>query len=107
MEITITARHGTVPDPIRNQAMRRLQRLKRLDRRLTGGAIVFEAERGERRADARLAVAGGPPLVGQGSGPTLRSAMDRALAKLETQLKRRRERMIDRRTRGSGRLVPR
>lgn len=107
MEITINARHGTVPDAIRNQATRRLQRLQRLERRLTGGVIVFEAERGERLADARLVMAGGPPLVGQGSGPTLRSAMDRALERLETQLKRRRERLIDRRTRGSGRLVAR
>jgi ribosomal subunit interface protein len=105
MDITVNARHCTIPDSVRNQATQRLLSMRRLDPRLTGGAIVFIAERGERHAEARLAVTGGPPLVGHGSGPTLRSAMDRALDRLARQLKRRRERMTDRRTRSTRRLV--
>jgi putative sigma-54 modulation protein len=99
MEITINARHCTVPVSLRNQAMQRIMRLQRLHRRLTGGTIVFEVEREVRRVDARLAVAGGPPLIGHGEGATLRAALDGALDRLERQLKRRRERIIARRTR--------
>lgn len=105
MEITINARHCTVPDSLRNQATQRIARLQRLHRRLTGGTIVFETEREVRRADARLAVAGGPPLIGRGEGPTLRVALDSALDRLERQLKRRRERIIARRGRSARRLI--
>ncbi|HUF51703.1 MAG TPA: ribosome-associated translation inhibitor RaiA [Longimicrobiales bacterium] len=99
MEITINARHCSVPDSLRNQAAQRLGRLERLDRRITAATLVFDGAANDRRAEARIAVAGGPPLVGQGRAATLRAAMDGAISRLERQLKRRRERMIDRRTR--------
>jgi ribosomal subunit interface protein len=105
MEITINARHCTVPDSLRNQATQRILRLQRLHRRLTGGTIVFEVEREARRAEARLAVAGGPPLIGHGQGATLRAAMDGALDRLERQLKRRSERLIARRSRSARRFA--
>jgi ribosomal subunit interface protein len=98
MEITINARHISVPESVRNQATQRMSQLQRLNRRLTGGTIVFAAERNARRAEARLAVAGGPPILGHGEGPTLRAALDAAIERLERQLKRRRERVIARRT---------
>jgi ribosomal subunit interface protein len=99
MDITINARHTTVPDSLRNQATKRLTRMQRLHRRLTGAAIVFDVERGKRRAEARLAIGGGPPLIGRGEGPTLRAAMDSALERLERQLKRSRDRVVARRSR--------
>ena len=105
MEITINARHITLPDSLRNQVTQRLTRMQRLNRRITGGTIVFDIERGIRRAEARLAVAGGPPLLGHGKGATLRAAMDGALERLERQLKRRHDRMIARRTKSARRLT--
>jgi ribosomal subunit interface protein len=100
MDITINARHCTVPDSLRNQATRRLARLERIDRRLTAAHLVFDVENTLRRVEARVAVAGGPPIIGKGEGPTLRAALDVALGRLDRQLKRRRERMIARRSRG-------
>jgi ribosomal subunit interface protein len=99
MEITVNARHCKVPDSLRNQAEQRIARMERLDRRITAATLVFDGTSAQRHVEARLAVAGGPPLVGQGDGPTLRNAMDGALSRLERQLKRHRERQIDRRTR--------
>jgi ribosomal subunit interface protein len=105
MEVTINARHCTVPNSLRNQATQRITQLQRLHRRLTGGTIVFEVEREVRRAEARLAVAGGPPLIARAEGATLRVAMDGALERLERQLKRRRERIVARRGRSARRLA--
>jgi ribosomal subunit interface protein len=99
MDITINARHCKVPESLRNQAKQRTARLARLDRRLTAATLVFAVENGVRRVEARVAVAGGPPIIGQDEGPTLRSALDGALARLERQLKRRRDREVGRRTR--------
>ena len=99
MDITINARHCKVPDSLRNQAEQRIARMERIDRRITAATLVFDGSAAARHVEARLAIAKGPPLVGHGDGPTLRTAMDGAISRLERQLKRRRERMIDRRTR--------
>jgi ribosomal subunit interface protein len=100
MEITINARHTQLPESIRNQAEQRFRRLERLDRRVTAGSLVVDGSTRTPTAEARLAAAGGPPLIGHAEGPTLRGAIDTALNRLERQLKRRGERRIARRTRG-------
>jgi ribosomal subunit interface protein len=99
MDITINARHCRVPESLRNQATQRIQRLARIDRRLTAATLVFDVEHNVKRVEARVAVAGGPPIVGQDEGATLRNALDGALHRIERQLKSRRQRMLDRRTR--------
>lgn len=103
MDITINARHCVVPDSLRNQAQQRLQRLARLDRRLTAATLVFDVENAVKRVESRIAVAGGPPIIGAGEGATLRNAMDASLDRLERQMKRRRKRIIDRRVRAGAR----
>jgi ribosomal subunit interface protein len=99
MDISINARHCKVPESLRNQARQRMDRVARLDRRLTAATLVFDVENTERRVEARVTVAGGPPIIGQGTGPTLRGALDTALTRVERQIKRRRERMVARRSR--------
>ncbi|HEX6134833.1 MAG TPA: HPF/RaiA family ribosome-associated protein [Longimicrobiales bacterium] len=100
MEITINARHGKLPDSLRNQANLRFSRFERIDRRLTSGALVIDGAARGYRAEARLIPAGGPPLISHAHASTLRAAIDGAFDRLERQLKRRRERRVARRTRG-------
>jgi ribosomal subunit interface protein len=99
MDVTINARHCSVPDSLRNQATQRLNSFQRLDRRATAATLVFDGAPNGWHVEARLAVAGGPPLVARADGATLRSAMDGALDRLQRQLKRQRERLLDRRSR--------
>lgn len=99
MDITINARHSRVPESLRNQAAKRFERMKRIDARITNATLLFDHDSGLRRAEARLAVAAGPPLVAQGEGATFRTAMDTALSRLDRQLKRHRERNSARRSR--------
>lgn len=101
MEIRINARHGKLPESLRNQAEQRFMRLERLGRRITSGSLVIDGTARLHRAEARVLTAGGPPLIGHAEGPTLRAAIDGALHRLERQLKRRGERRIARRTRGT------
>jgi putative sigma-54 modulation protein len=99
MDISINARHQRVGDSLRAQAEFRLSRLQRLEERITSADIVFEVENTTRNAEARLRIAGGPPIIGHGEGATLRNALDAAMDRLERQLKRRRQRRRDSRTR--------
>jgi ribosomal subunit interface protein len=101
MDITMNARHCTVPESIRGQAQARLERLQRFDVRMLGATVTFSAESGVKQVDIRAVIKGGPPQLGHGSGPTFRSALDRAIERMERQVKRRRERRRTYRTRVS------
>ena len=100
MEIRINARHGKLPESLRNQAEQRFARIGRLDGRITSASMVIDGNARLHRVEARISAAGGPPLVGHAEGPTLRGAMDGALHRVERQLKRRGERRVARRHRG-------
>lgn len=99
MEITINARHGRLPNSLRNQAQQRLSRMERFDRRLTSATLVIDGAPNGHTAEARIAPAGGPPLIGHAQAATLRAAIDGALDRVERQLRRRSERRVARRTR--------
>ncbi|NJD09169.1 MAG: HPF/RaiA family ribosome-associated protein [Gemmatimonadetes bacterium] len=99
MEISINARHCSVPESIRNQSLIRLQRLLRFSPMVLSATAVFSAEATTKLLDIRLTVKGGAPILGRGQGPTLRTALDRAVARLETQLKRHNPRHRSRRPR--------
>lgn len=99
MEVTINTRHCSVPESIRNQSLNRLQRLLRYNPMVLGATAVFSSEGSNRQMDVRLTIKGGSPVLGRGQGPTFRTALDRALDRLETQLKRRNPRHRSRRER--------
>jgi ribosomal subunit interface protein len=92
MEVTINGRHCSIPESVREHASRLVRRLDRYGARATSAIVSFEADHGRKSAEARLAVAGGPPLVAHADGPTYRSALERSIDRLERQLKRRRQR---------------
>ena len=95
MEVSFTARHGSIPDSIRRHAQERLQRLAKFERRPTHAHIYVESEGPQRRAEAHMSVAGGGTFIAAGEGGTLRAAVDAALERAERQLKKERERYRD------------
>jgi ribosomal subunit interface protein len=101
MEITMNARHCTVPESIRRQAQARLERLQQFEPRMLGTTVTFAVESGIKQVDIRAHMKGAPPQVGRGTGPTFRNALDSAMERMERQVKRRREKRRSYRTRMS------
>lgn len=99
MEVSINSRHVSVPESIRNQSLIRLQRLLRYNPMVQGATAVFSSEGSTKLLDIRLNVKGGAPILGRGQGPTFRTALDRAVERIETQLKRHNPRHRSRRPR--------
>lgn len=97
MDVTITTRHCTVPDPLREQTRRRVARLDRFHPRAQSAAVSFDAEHGRKRCEARIHVDGGSPLLASHEHTSFRGALDGTLERLERQLKRQRERRRRRR----------
>ena len=97
MKVTVSALHGTIPETLNEHAARHAKRLERYPLKGASLAIAFENESTGRSAEARLTMAGGPPLIGRGSGATYRNALNEAISKVERQIKRARSRRRQRR----------
>lgn len=106
MEVTITARHCTIPDSLRDQTERSLRRFQRLRTHATSATACFDTEAFEKNVEIRLNVGSGPPLVAHASGPTFRAALERTVDRLDRQVKRRRDRWVQRRFAGAARTAP-
>ncbi len=92
MEVTITAKHCSISESVRERALRLVRRLDRYEARATAAIVNFEAEHGQKHVDARIAVAGASTLRARADGPTFRAALDTSIDRLERQLQRHQER---------------
>lgn len=97
MDVTITTRHCTIPDALRDRTTRRVAELERFHPRAASATVLFSEEHGRKQCEARIKVARGAPLVASATGGSFRGALDAALDRLERQLKRHRERRRRRR----------
>ena len=88
MQTTISARHGEVPETLRERAITVVERLGKVTPHPIDVAVVFDSDGPASTAELRLHVAGGEILVARGGGPDHRSALDRAEEKLRRQVER-------------------
>jgi len=95
MQVNITARHCNVSDRVRNEAAERVQRLQRYEPRARDAVIEFDNDHGHKQVAARLFLAGSHSIIATGSGESFKTALDKSLDRLTSQVKRRRERVRD------------
>lgn len=101
MDVTITTKRCTVPEPVQEHTRRRVGRLKRFHPRATSATVSFDEDSRRRRCEVRLLVDGGPPLFARFDDSSWRNALNGAVDRLERQLKRQRQRRIRRRNDGA------
>jgi ribosomal subunit interface protein len=100
MRITITARHTAVPEELRGRARALLERLTKLAPRAPDGQVIFGEDHGRPTVEVRLHAGRGTLHVGTAEAADLRTALDRAAAKVRRQLdKAPRRRRVARRRR--------
>lgn len=92
MELSITRRRGSVPESLRLHIHELLQRLERIEKRPATAHVFFDSERGEKRVEARVTVAGGGQYIAHGAASTYRHAVDQSIDRLLRQLRRHHER---------------
>src|SRR3954469_3922229 len=88
MQTTISARHGEVPETLRERAITVVERLGKVTPHPIDMTVVFDSDGPEQTAELRLHVAGGEILVARGEGSDHRTALDRAEQKLRRQVER-------------------
>jgi len=88
MDTTISARHCEITEALRDRALAVTGRLAQLSPHALEATVVFDATPARCSAEIRLHVRGGKFLVGEGSAPDHRTALDRAEEKLRPQLEK-------------------
>ncbi len=93
MEIIVRGRHITVPPRFREHAAAKLARLSKLDRRAIRIDVEVSEERNPRQSDRRERVeltirSRGPAIRAEAAADDRYTALDLALAKLESRLRR-------------------
>ena len=86
MDTTITARHGDVPGDLKARATEVLDRLAARATRPTSARITFDTGRSGASAEIVLNAARGATHVAKADADDHRTALDKALAKLQRQL---------------------
>jgi len=88
MQPTITARHCTIADTLRDRAIAVVERLGSLAPRPVDSAVVFDTDGIQQTVEIRLHLPRGETLVARGEGADHRTALDRAEEKLRRQVER-------------------
>ena len=98
MNVTITARRCTLPDPVLRRTNDRIQKLARFEPRIIAAEVVYEFEHGVHKAEARVTIAGRPPAVARAEHQgSCGAALDRMVERLARRLRRGRKRRTDHR----------
>lgn len=96
MEIEVTARSDGIPEKAKDYARDRIAKIARFFDRVGRVHISLEADKDEKKAHAVLHLDTGQTVVADQSHAELRIAIDLLSDKLERQVRKEKERLIDR-----------
>lgn len=88
MQVTITARHGDIPEDLRERAETVVTRLGRFAHRPTSAHVTFDVDHQRATAEVVLNAARGAVHVASADAPDHRTALDRVAAKIRRQLEK-------------------
>ncbi|MCB0906965.1 MAG: ribosome-associated translation inhibitor RaiA [Nocardioidaceae bacterium] len=113
MEIAVTGRHFEVSDRFRSHVSEKLAKLEKHDHRIMRVNVEVEQERNPRQSDRAVrvqltALSKGPVIRAEAAASDKMAALDLALDKMATQMRRASDRRRDRsgRTRSNGAALP-
>ena len=105
MQINISARHGQLSTATREKITTKAEKLLRFNDRLAAVEVTVDLEHKETPSvEFRVSVEKAEDLVATQQGDNLMAVVDACLHKVEQQLRKHKEKMIDHR--GTGRRTP-
>ena len=97
MRITVTARHMDISEVVKDYATDKVDRLPRLYDRLTGADVVLDAAESGHSAEIILHQNKGAQIIAEGRHEDMHAAIDEAITKIETQLRKKKTMLKDKR----------
>ena len=106
MELNITTRHfDGMTDSLRSDIEARVTKLERFFDRLSEVKVVLSEEKHRHLAEINIHLPGGVRLIAKEEAPDIWAAVDLAIKKIETQVKKVKERRRDNKKRQSRRVI--
>ncbi|HHI69049.1 MAG TPA: ribosome-associated translation inhibitor RaiA [Planctomycetes bacterium] len=97
VKVEITARNDGVSERAREYAEKKISKMSRFFERITSARVVLESEGDRHKAEMVLSAGGGATLVGEATDTeSLYAAIDTAVDKLERQVKKHKEKLVER-----------
>jgi len=95
MQVIISARHTEISDQVREHIQEQFERLVRFEPRASRSEVTVREDGSNCVVEAVVSIDGGAPVHGTAEAEMFRSATDRLIDKLATQLKKVRSRRTD------------
>ena len=86
MDISITVRHTSVPDDIKERAHELIEKLSKRATRATSAKVVLDQDHGKCTAELKLHLPGGNIVVASAEAEDFRTALDRMIDKASAQI---------------------
>ena len=102
MKINVTGRHFDLTPGMRDHIVEKVEKLGRFFDRITLADVVAWEEGERHTVEVKVHVGKGTTLVGKVEEQDLYTALDLVLDKLERQLRKYKEKLIQRKVRGTG-----
>ena len=107
MQINISTRHGQLAQETKDKINLKMQRLDRFQERMTAVDVTVDLEHGdETHVEIRVSVERAKDFVSRTKGPELMGALDGAIHKLEEQLRRHKDKLVEHRSTGRRTVIP-
>ncbi len=97
MKVEVTSRNDGVSERAREYAEKKVSKMSRFFERITSAKVILESDGDLHKAEMVLSAGGGATLVGEATDTvSLYAAIDNALDKLERQVKKHKEKLVER-----------
>ncbi|HLB36259.1 MAG TPA: ribosome-associated translation inhibitor RaiA [Gemmatimonadales bacterium] len=96
MQVTVTARHCEIPDPLREQARLVMARIMKAAHRPQRARVVFDVDHQQKVVEIKLHLPRGVTRIATAEATDFRTALDRAAEKLRRQLEKTNSRYVRR-----------
>jgi putative sigma-54 modulation protein len=107
VQINISTRHGQLAQETKDKINSKLQRLVRFHERMTAVDVTVDLEHeDEAHVEIRVSVERAKRFVARTKGPELMGALDGAIHKLEEQLRRHKDKLVEHRSTGRRTVLP-
>jgi len=94
MQITISGHHIDITDALRNYVHEKLERIERHFDRVTSAQVILSVEKLNQKAEANIHVAGND-IFADAVNPDMYAAIDALTDKLDRQIKKHKEKIMD------------
>ena len=106
MQIDISTRHGNISEATKEKITAKVNKLSRFHERLTAVNVILDLGDTNSQVELKASVERANDFVSHAKGPSLMGALDGATTKMQEQMRRHRDKLVDHKSTGRRTEIP-